>query len=474
MFKFKKHAYSEDMFADTRMSFGDHLEDLRTHLWRAIKGFFIIMVGVFVLDGIGLVTGWRIPFTSVEIGVGYPMFRFIISPIRRELAEYREDRAKDILQKLENDPEFADANRPRYVPFSFNRTQLERVLRGENASQLPALPPEDQKVSFADLVGRAQFKTAGAFDAMYAHRWKELGSIAQDLQATVDRLPDAEKLPDEFQDETKLRNWSKDLSQSVHELSTQAGREKADKAESALHEIQKLLGRRGLVSMPVLIDEPMKFFAMISKAEAEVNQTNDPVSLSVMEGFMGYFKVALMCGLVLGSPWIFFQIWSFVAVGLYPHEKRLVNVYLPFSVTLFVIGALTCQFLVIPKAVGALLWFNKWLGMAPQLRFNEWLSFAIMMPLVFGISFQLPLVMMFLERIGVTSVPMYLGYWKIAFLCIHILAAFLMPTPDIISMELLAIPLFGLYGLGILLCKLNPGSAESEEETSEAEQLVEV
>jgi sec-independent protein translocase protein TatC len=177
---------------------------------------------------------------------------------------------------------------------------------------------------------------------------------------------------------------------------------------------------------------------------------------------------------VLGSPWIFFQIWSFVAVGLYPHEKRLVNVYLPFSVILFVIGALTCQFLVIPKAVGALLWFNKWLGMAPQLRFNEWLSFAIMMPLVFGISFQLPLVMMFLERIGVTSVPMYLGYWKIAFLCIHILAAFLMPTPDIISMELLAIPLFGLYGLGILLCKLNPSSAESEEETSEAEQLVEV
>jgi Tat protein translocase TatC len=474
MFKFKKHAYSEDMFADTRMSFGDHLEDLRTHLWRAIKGFFIIMVGVFVLDGIGLVTGWRIPFTSVEIGVGYPMFRFIISPIKRELAEYRADRAKDIMQKLENDPEFADANRPRNVRFSFNRAQLERVLRGENASQLLPLPPEDQKVSFADLVGRAQFQTAGAFDATYAHRWKELGSIAQDLQATVDRLPDAEKLPDEFQDETKLRDWSKDLSQNVHELTVQAGRENADKAESALRGIQKLLGRRGLASMSVLIDEPMRFFVAISQAEAEVNQTNDPVSLSVMEGFMGYFKVALMCGLVLGSPWIFFQIWSFVAVGLYPHEKRLVNVYLPFSVILFVIGALACQFLVIPKAVGALLWFNKWLGMAPQLRFNEWLSFAIMMPLVFGISFQLPLVMMFLERIGVTSVPMYLGYWKIAFLCIHILAAFLMPTPDIISMELLAIPLFGLYGLGILLCKLNPSSAESEEETAEAEQLVEV
>jgi Tat protein translocase TatC len=463
MFKFKKHTYSEDMFADTRMSFGDHLEDLRTHLWRAISGFIIIMLGVFALDGIGLVTGWRIPFTSVEIGVGYPMFRFIISPIKRELAEYRADRAKEILKTLGNNPEFEEANRPRNFPLSFSRAQLARVLQGENGNVLPPLPPEDQRIAFEDLAGRAQFQVAAAFNATYAHRWKELNSIARNLQATVDRLPDAEKLPDEFEDETKLSKWSKDLSQSVHELSTQADRENADRAELALHQVRKLLGRRGLVSMEALIDEPVKFFAMISAAEAEVNQTNDPVSLSVMEGFMGYFKVALMCGLVLGSPWIFFQIWSFIAVGLYPHEKRLVNVYLPFSVTLFVIGALACQFLVIPKAVGALLWFNKWLGMAPQLRFNEWLSFAILMPLVFGISFQLPLVMMFLERIGVTTVQMYLSYWKIAFFLIHVLAAFLMPTPDIVSMEMLAIPLFGLYGLGILLCKLNPGTTEIEE-----------
>ncbi len=153
MFKFKKQTYSEDMFADTRMSFGDHLEDLRTHLWRAISGFLIIMVGVFALDGIGLLTGWRIPFTHVEIGVGYPMFRFIIAPIKRELAEYRADRAKEILRTLENNPEFADANRPRNVPLSFNRAQLARALQGENANVLPPLPPEDQRISFEDLAG---------------------------------------------------------------------------------------------------------------------------------------------------------------------------------------------------------------------------------------------------------------------------------------------------------------------------------
>ena len=100
MFKFKKHTYSEDMFADTRMSFGDHLEDLRTHLWRAIKGFFIIIVGVFALDGIGLVTGWRFPLTSVPIGVGRPMLQFINAPAEEVLVEFNERKVQKMLEEL--------------------------------------------------------------------------------------------------------------------------------------------------------------------------------------------------------------------------------------------------------------------------------------------------------------------------------------------------------------------------------------
>jgi sec-independent protein translocase protein TatC len=250
--------------------------------------------------------------------------------------------------------------------------------------------------------------------------------------------------------------------------------EKLAKSIEALDQIQDLLGDRGLVKNWLRIEEPLVFAGDLGLAIGTTQGRYTLSTLSVTEAFMAYFKVALMCGLVLGSPWIFFQLWSFVAAGLYPHEKRLVNVYLPFSLVLFLLGVLACQFFVIPRAVGALLWFNEWLKMEPELRFNEWLSFAIMMPLVFGLSFQLPLVMMFLERVGIMTVQGYLSYWKIAFLVIHILAAFLMPSPDILSMELLAIPLLGLYGLGILLCKLNPKDTEGEEETLESEQMVEV
>src|SRR5437667_9455394 len=92
----------EDMFAETRMSFGDHLEDLRTHLWRAIKGFLIIIVGVFALDGIGLVTGWRFPFTSVKIGVGYPMLLFINAPAEEQLVEFHERKVRRMLEELQS------------------------------------------------------------------------------------------------------------------------------------------------------------------------------------------------------------------------------------------------------------------------------------------------------------------------------------------------------------------------------------
>jgi Tat protein translocase TatC len=462
MFKFKKYAYSEDMFADTRMSFGDHLEDLRNHLWRAIKGFFIIMVGVFVLDGIGLVTG-------TKFGIGRPMLDFIIAPVKDQLAEFHQRKADKLIKEMENDPVLQWANRPRYMRISLPRGAL---TESQRAALLAELPSDGKPLSFSYLTARAQFQTNLAGEALQQRKWSALKTSALNLQATAQRLDTATNVPEESQ--AGLDEWAGRLAAEAANLAEFADREKSEKAEKSFARIQELLGDKGMDTTVARIDEPLVLAGVLNRVIG-LTQGRDTIStFSIMEAFMAYFKVALMCGLVLGSPWIFIQIWSFIAVGLYPHEKRLVNVYLPFSLLLFLLGVLACQFLVIPKAVGALLWFNEWLDMNPDLRFNEWLSFAILMPLVFGISFQLPLVMMFLERIGVTTVPMYLGYWKIAFFLIHVLAAFLMPTPDIISMELLAIPLFGLYGLGILLCKLNPSSTESEEETSSAEQMVEV
>src|SRR5207247_616434 len=156
---------------------------------------------------------------------------------------------------------------------------------------------------------------------------------------------------------------------------------------------------------------------------------------------------SVMTGFVLGSPWIFLQIWSFIAVGLYPHEKRLVNVYMPFSLGLFICGVFICEFFVIPKTIEALLWFNEWMGLKPDMRLSEWLGFAIMMPVIFGLSFQLPLAMLFGYRIGLFSVDTFRGKRRVIWFLMAVFAAVITPSTDPYSMMFLWVPMCLLFEL---------------------------
>jgi Tat protein translocase TatC len=197
-------------------------------------------------------------------------------------------------------------------------------------------------------------------------------------------------------------------------------------------------------------------------------------TLSIQEGFVVYFKIAIMAGFVLSSPWVFMQIWWFVAAGLYPHEKRLVNFYLPISVILFVIGAGICQFFVIPKAVQALLWFNELIGVLPDLRLNEWLGFAIFMPVVFGLSFQTPLVMLFTYMIGLFDIESFKDKRKMAIFLMAVFAAVITPSTDAFSMMFMWVPMCLLYELGILMCWYVGRRDEEPSEYEEPQELVEV
>ena len=167
----------------------------------------------------------------------------------------------------------------------------------------------------------------------------------------------------------------------------------------------KTIGDQEMVVLPYEF-RPLDLAVIIQKSLQVVGRRPTLSTLSVQEAFMVYFKVCLVAGLVLASPWVFYQIWSFIAAGLYPHEKKYINIFLPFSLGLFLAGVLVCQFIVIPKAIEALLFFNEWMNLEPDMRLNEWLTFAIMMPVVFGISFQTPLVMLFLEA------PSALAAWS--------------------------------------------------------------
>jgi sec-independent protein translocase protein TatC len=202
-----------------------------------------------------------------------------------------------------------------------------------------------------------------------------------------------------------------------------------------------------------IVSLPMRF--PVSSWITTVNQTTQKnrviVALAPLEGFMIFFTVSLVAGLVIASPWVFYQAWAFVAAGLYRHERNYVLRFLPFSVGLFLSGVLLCFFLVLPITLQFLMEFNVWLGIEPSLRLSDWMSFATMMPLIFGIAFQTPLAMMLLERVGIFTAADYRSNRKYAIFGIVVAAAVITPTGDPFTLLILALPVIALFELGIVL-----------------------
>jgi sec-independent protein translocase protein TatC len=179
-------------------------------------------------------------------------------------------------------------------------------------------------------------------------------------------------------------------------------------------------------------------------------------AMNVQEPFMIYIKAAFLFGAIVSSPLVFYFLWSFVAAGLYPHEKRYVHLFLPISLMLFVSGAALAFTLVFPPVLQFFFGIAKSMGQEFEPRISEWLSFVLLLPLGFGISFQLPLVMLFLERIHVFNVAIYRSKWRIAVLAMAIISMVLSPGGDPYSMMMMLVPLIGLYFGGIALCKWLP------------------
>ena len=203
----------------------------------------------------------------------------------------------------------------------------------------------------------------------------------------------------------------------------------------------------GLV--PILLWQPLA-------RDARVSIT----TLSAQEAFGIYIKAALLVGIVLASPWIFHQLWMFVAAGLFPHEKRLVHVFLPASLGLFLAGSMLAFFFVFDFVLDYLLAFNEWLGLDPDPRISEWMSFVLVLPVGFGLGFQLPLVMLFLSKIGIFDAEAYASQWRMAVLVICVVSALLTPA-DPYSMLFLAAPLCLLYFGGVVICRWSASRSDT-------------
>ena len=174
--------------------------------------------------------------------------------------------------------------------------------------------------------------------------------------------------------------------------------------------------------------------------------------LAPADAFIAYTKVSLIAGLIVASPWVFYQLWMFVGAGLYHHEKRYVYMAVPFCVTLFVAGAMFFLFVIARITLEFFVTFGRWIGVVPMWMLDRYISFITLMMLVFGLAFQTPVVVFVLNKIGMVSIETLRSIRKYALLGAVVVGGVATPSVDVFSQLALAGPLYLLYELGILLC----------------------
>ena len=439
----------DDLFEGGTMSFGEHLEELRVCLFRSILGIVVgCLIGLFVAERV--VRFFEGPLeTALEAhyltraqkevaddfeGVLPPEYRNTILHGRLVPERVNVEPAQ-ITKALGSFPKFLgdlQLSPNEFVPEDFQTTGSERALAKFLVDQDQA-----QKASPARRIWQMLTDEQQAVVKQVAEKGgaKELATVLNELLPKTELHQSVEYASVAGADPTVVM----DLRKSI----------KAKTDEEASRRLNKML----------IAGELSAYFR-----SPRVNLVSfynwKPVKvrfqvLNAQEAFMIYLKAALLTGVVIAAPWIFYQIWNFVAAGLYPHEKNQVFIYLPISLILFFAGASLAFTFVFQPVLDFLFQFNQGLNAEFDPRIGEWLSFVLILPLGFGISFQLPLVMLFVNRLGFVSIDLYIQQWRMAVLIIFVVAMVLTPA-DPISMCLMAIPLCFLYVLGIGMCLWMP------------------
>jgi sec-independent protein translocase protein TatC len=190
------------------------------------------------------------------------------------------------------------------------------------------------------------------------------------------------------------------------------------------------------------------------------------------EAFFIYMQIAFFASLLLTGPYCLYQVWKFISPGLLPGEKKYVLPFVLVSSTLFISGVLFGYFLVLPPAFKFFVSFSSDF-LKPMFSLKEYLSLSLKFLLGFGVSFQLPVFLFFMTKIGIVNARMLSKHRRYAILIIFILAAVLTPSPDAITQTLMALPLMVLYEVGIVVSRFaEKKPAPADEETAKQEKEV--
>lgn len=272
------------------------------------------------------------------------------------------------------------------------------------------------------------------------------------------------------------------------------------------------------------------FCAPLIRGLARHKLTPELHYIGLTEGFMTYLQIAIICGFVIAGPWILYQLWLFVAAGLYPHERKTITKYIPLSVTLLIAGVLFVYFAVLPLTIDFFLTFSSglplppgfnqtpiikvtdkslplkfpvfdgdpanppdgaaWFNAAqsrlkikvrdavrilqfgsenlitPTLSLADYINLVLMFMLVFALAFQLPLVQLALVRVGLVEISFLRKQRRLVWFIMAAVAAVIAPGDVVTSMLALLVPLLFLYEFGIWLAAWGEKQRQKEEQAT--------
>ena len=181
--------------------------------------------------------------------------------------------------------------------------------------------------------------------------------------------------------------------------------------------------------------------------------------------FMLYIKVSFLAAIFLVSPFIFLQLWYFIAPGLYQKEKKYVIPFVIFTTVFFALGALFGYFIAFPFACSFFLKMGA--DFQPVITVDKYFSLALRVILGIALVFELPTLVFFLSRMGIITPRWMTKNFKYAVLVVFIVAAIITPSPDMVNQSIIAVPMLALYGLGILIAIIFGKKKKKKEENSE-------
>ena len=193
------------------------------------------------------------------------------------------------------------------------------------------------------------------------------------------------------------------------------------------------------------------FLVLIEPLKAVMPEGDQLIFTALPEMFLAYLKVALVSGILMASPYLFYQMWMFVAPGLYKQERSLVVPFVLASTLLFVGGALFGYFIVFPFGFKFFIGFsNEYVKALPSVK--QYFGFALKLLFAFGVVFELPVIIFFLAKLGLVTTELLKKERKYAILMTFVAAAILTP-PDVITQCMMAGPLIILYEIGIIVSR---------------------